>query len=152
MTAAEELMRQCRRDHARRAELESIVAEGGVIERREGGPHGAGTTSDPTASEAVALMDSADAARAELAVMDERRDEALRLVDRIGRRYRAHLLAWLAVDAYYLDPAMPTWDEVGAALDCPKGGSTVRGWAHAALWWAQWTVELMSAHHDADAM
>ena len=147
-----ELMRQCRRDHARRAELESVIAEGGVIDRREGGPHGVGTTSDPTASEAVALMASVDAAGAELDEMDDRLAEALRLVDRIGRGFRAHALAWLVVDAYYLDPLRPTWDQVGAALDCPKKGSTVRGWSDAALRWAGWRQELHDAHHAADAV
>ena len=99
-----ELMRQCRRDHARRAELQSVIAD------------------------------------------------ALRLVDWIGRGFPNHTLAWLVVDAYYLDPAMPTWDQVGAALDCPKSGSTVRGWSDAALWWAGWRQELHDARHDADAM
>ena len=147
-----ELMRQCRRDHVRRAELESVIAEGGVIDRREGGPHGVGTTSDPTASEAVALMESVAAAGAELDAMDGRLAEALRLVDWIGRGFRAHALAWLVVDAYYLDPAMPTWDQVGAALDEPRSGSTVRGWSDSALWWAGWRQELHDARHDADAM
>ena len=27
-----ELMRRCRRDHARRAELQSVIAEGGVVQ------------------------------------------------------------------------------------------------------------------------
>ena len=147
-----ELMRQCRRDHVRRAELQSVIAEGGVVDRREGGPHGVGTTSDPTASEAVALMESVDAAGAELDEMDDRLAEAMRLVDRIGRGFHAHALAWLVVDAYYLDPQRPTWDQVGAALDCPKSGSTVRGWSADALWWAGWRQELHDARHDADAV
>lgn len=147
-----ELMRQCRRDHVRRAELESVIAEGGVIDRREGGPHGVGTTSDPTASEAVALMESVTSAGAELDEMDDRLADALRLVDRIGRGFHANALAWLVVDAYYLDPLMPTWDQVGAALDEPRSGSTVRGWADAALWWAGWRQELHDARHAADAV